>query len=360
MTFVWAKEVYTNFQRKHSETERIRAIILFWLQLAIIILLIAVLILISVVDNNERLLLYITLVSGLLLAMIVAIILNLSGRYRFTAWLTTLCVLLGPWFSILLDNSVMTGDFVPLVYITFSIQLCAILLSVRATLGITIIQVISLLLIIFLNEGLSQINWPSLLFFVLFSSTLGIVSSYITRNQMEKIEKQKQQLQETGIQLREMSVRDSLTGLFNRRYMEETLEREIDNAIRKNRNLAIIMADINKFKIINDNFGHGMGDYVLRGVSEILMTKIRHSDVASRYGGDEFVLILSDCDLDHATKRMALIHEELKNKIFEFDGKVLKNVSLSFGVAALPDNGLTCRDLLRVVDEALYVQKRRL
>jgi len=154
--------------------------------------------------------------------------------------------------------------------------------------------------------------------------------------------------------LRAQSIRDPLTGWFNRRYMEETLEREIGRAARNRRPLAIIMLDIDNFKEFNDSFGHEAGDVALQNLCQMLKTYIRSEDVACRFGGDEFVLILPDTSAELAAQRaeemrIAVGHEEV-----QYHGHWLRPMTLSFGIATFPANGRTSKDLLRASDTALF------
>jgi diguanylate cyclase (GGDEF)-like protein len=356
--FERVKQPYLTYRNKLPDRERTRAVILFWLQLSLILLLCTTIVLVSLVNTGNRLVLYLLLVIGLLVILASAFALNIAGKYRVSAWLTIAAMVIGPWGSILLDNSIVNGDYMPLVYIALSVQLCSIFLSTRATLLITAVQLAALLTIILLSPNIMVLNWPSLLAFILFMSTLGIVSTLVTRRQVEQIEKQKQQLLEMGARFQELSVRDSLTGLFNRRYMEETLEREINLALRKNRSLGIIMMDIDEFKQINDHFGHSAGDLILREVAKVLSSGVRQSDIVCRYGGDEILLILPECSLDEATRRAQALRSKIAEAQYQFQSMTLGKVSLSFGTAALPGNGVSSEDLLKAADDALYRQKR--
>ena len=107
--------------------------------------------------------------------------------------------------------------------------------------------------------------------------------------------------------LREQSVRDHLTGLFNRRYMEETLERELLRASRKQLSLGIIMLDVDDFKRFNDTYGHAAGDAILRELGSLLLEHVRGEDIACRYGGDEFIIVLPDASREVTRKRAELI-----------------------------------------------------
>ena len=157
--------------------------------------------------------------------------------------------------------------------------------------------------------------------------------------------------------LREQSVRDHLTGLFNRRYMEETLERELLRAARKQLSLGIIMLDVDNLKQFNDTWGHAAGDEILRELGGLLLRQVRGEDIACRYGGDEFVLILPDASREVTRERAELVCEHAKQFHLQFEGQSLAAVTLSLGVAVFPTHGVTSTGLLRAVDAALYRAK---
>lgn len=354
----FAKAYLIKFKTRFSEGESRRAEILLGIQIALVFLLSTISILVIIFDNSDRRFLYMSLDICLLAILITALILNLQGKYKVSAWLTTIGMTVGPWVSILLDKTVVEGNFVPLIFIALSIQLCSILLSESATLFIAAFQLCSYIPLVLLNPNLKVFNWTSLIIFVFFTTALGIVTSYVTRKQLEQIERDKNELQKDKILLRTLSERDSLTGLFNRGYMQETLEREISRAIRNNQDLGIIMVDIDYFKNINDIFGHAMGDYVLCGVADILNNNIRKSDVACRYGGDEFILILPECSLIETQDIAETIREAIKKNIFCFGERHIGNVNLSFGIAVAPKDGLSGEEILKVADDTLYTAKK--
>ncbi len=157
--------------------------------------------------------------------------------------------------------------------------------------------------------------------------------------------------------LRQQSIRDPLTGLFNRRYMEESLEREILRATRAQHPLGVIMLDIDHFKQFNDNFGHEAGDAILRKLSVFLRSNVRGEDIACRYGGEEFVLILPDASAEITQQRAEKIRQGIKHLKVRFNHKVLKSLTVSLGIAMLPDQGSTGEVILRASDGALYQAK---
>ena len=162
------------------------------------------------------------------------------------------------------------------------------------------------------------------------------------------------QLQET---LRNQSVRDGLTGLFNRRYLEASLDREINRAERHQRPLSIIMTDVDHFKKFNDNYGHETGDAVLREVGGLLQSLSRKADVACRYGGEEFILILPDASLEDATLKAEQMREAIRNLEVRHHRETVGPVTLSIGVASFPEHGAGGDALIAAADAALYRAK---
>ncbi len=157
--------------------------------------------------------------------------------------------------------------------------------------------------------------------------------------------------------LRNQSIRDPLTGLFNRRYMEESLARELHRAARKDRKVALIMIDVDHFKNFNDTFGHQAGDRLMQELAGTLKSRVRASDIACRYGGEEFVLILSEADAEGAAACMDQIRAEIKQYHLHDRGQALGSVTVSAGVAVFPDHADAAEALVRAADLALYRAK---
>ncbi len=163
------------------------------------------------------------------------------------------------------------------------------------------------------------------------------------------------QLRET---LRNQSIRDPLTGLFNRRYMEESLEREISRANRSRSPIAIIMLDIDHFKEFNDTFGHQAGDAALRTLADFLKNATRGQDIVCRYGGEEFALVFGGSTLEGALERGEVLRDGVKRLEVRYGGQLLGTITVSMGLALFPDHGSTIADILRGADQALYCAKR--
>lgn len=158
--------------------------------------------------------------------------------------------------------------------------------------------------------------------------------------------------------LRNQSVRDALTGLFNRRYLEESLERETSRAIRDQSSIAILMFDIDHFKDFNDLYGHLAGDAVLRALGNFLTKNTRGQDIVCRYGGEEFALVLGGATLEGALRRAQELRESIKHLEVESSGHLLRAITVSIGVGVFPDHGSTVAEILRSADQALYRAKR--
>ncbi|MBJ6751119.1 diguanylate cyclase [Geomonas anaerohicana] len=158
-------------------------------------------------------------------------------------------------------------------------------------------------------------------------------------------------------QLRELSIRDPLTALLNRRHMEESLLREISRATRTSQPLSVVMLDVDHFKSFNDTFGHEAGDHVLKEVGQLLQKNVRDSDIACRFGGEEFTLILPEADCDTALEICDRIRSAVKGLQLAMGRQHLGHVTISAGIAVFPADGDTIQQLLATADEALYEAK---
>lgn len=171
----------------------------------------------------------------------------------------------------------------------------------------------------------------------------------------ERVRAEKE-VQELNIRLREQSLRDPLTGLFNRRYLEESLGRELIRAQRQNTSLSLIMGDIDHFKKVNDTYGHPAGDKVLKVFGELIRQYSRGSDICCRYGGEEFLLVCSNMVNEKAYERAEQLRMALLDTPVTFEGAIIK-VTASFGVASYPQHGDTDDALISAADNALYEAK---
>lgn len=157
--------------------------------------------------------------------------------------------------------------------------------------------------------------------------------------------------------LRQQSIRDALTGLYNRRYMEETLERELSRAARENNPVGILMFDIDHFKRFNDLEGHDAGDALLRELGVYLNRTFRGSDIVCRYGGEEFLVVLPGASKEGSRLRAEEIRNGVKEMLVYHLGKPLAKCTISIGVAVYPEDELSTERLLKSADNALYRAK---
>ena len=167
----------------------------------------------------------------------------------------------------------------------------------------------------------------------------------------------KQTVAELRDQLREQSMRDTLTGLYNRRYLEDVLEREVQSARRRRAELAVILCDLDNFKVVNDRFGQRVGDAVLKSVSGVLVSRSRGTDVCCRYGGGELALLLPGSSRTDAAARAEQLRE-LAAAATLMPALPDAHVTVSFGVAGLPQDGTSADELLAAAEAALYVAKQ--
>ncbi|MCC5896495.1 MAG: diguanylate cyclase [Phormidium sp. BM_Day4_Bin.17] len=194
---------------------------------------------------------------------------------------------------------------------------------------------------------------------------------YINGNQGETISSTSQELVRTvaeqvsmaiaNLKLREtlqqQSIRDPLTGLFNRRYLDEFFDQEIQRAQRNHHAIGVMMLDIDHFKQFNDTYGHDAGDFVLQQVGQLLSRNVRGSDIACRYGGEEMTLLLPESSFEATTRRAEQICQSIRDLRLTYQGQPLLPVTASLGVASFPEQGLTRGALLRAADKALYRAK---
>lgn len=177
-----------------------------------------------------------------------------------------------------------------------------------------------------------------------FDGAVAVLNDITTRSNVEEA-------------LRAEAIRDQLTGLYNRRYMEESLRREIHGAERRGSPLTVVMLDIDNFKRFNDEHGHAAGDLMLRSIGAYLQQHIRAGDIACRYGGEELTLIFPDTSIEDTRRRVDSLRQQLRGLRITYRDRELGGVGLSAGIAGMPAHGDTPEVLLQVADDALYRAK---
>jgi diguanylate cyclase (GGDEF)-like protein len=158
--------------------------------------------------------------------------------------------------------------------------------------------------------------------------------------------------------LHEEAIRDPLTGIFNRRYLEETLTREFARAQRERYNISFMLMDIDHFKKFNDLYGHATGDMVLKTLADFMTSRIRTADIPCRMGGEEFLLVLPGMPDEKAHQRAELFREQIQSIPIPYGDENL-TLTVSIGVASYPKNGETWDVLYQAMDKALYRAKEK-
>lgn len=157
-------------------------------------------------------------------------------------------------------------------------------------------------------------------------------------------------------QLKELSIKDSLTGLYNYRYLQSCLDEEIDRSRRYGHNFFILMIDADHFKDINDTYGHLFGDHVLKKLGELLTTQLRSTDRLFRYGGEEFLVIMNELDKSEVVMIVDRLMESIRDHKFRYEGQEAK-ITVSMGGAFFPDGACNKLELIKMADQALYKAK---
>jgi two-component system cell cycle response regulator len=158
-------------------------------------------------------------------------------------------------------------------------------------------------------------------------------------------------------EMNDVAIKDELTGIYNRRYINERLTVDINDNVIYNRPLCVIMADIDFFKDVNDNYGHVVGDWVIRDFAKLISTSIRNgSDWVGRYGGEEFLIVLEDTDANNAFNIIEKIRKLVEQKVFAYEEVNIK-ITASFGAYSIVNKQITIDELVNEADKNLYLAK---
>jgi diguanylate cyclase (GGDEF)-like protein len=198
---------------------------------------------------------------------------------------------------------------------------------------------------------------------VVYSDVIGVINVTNKRDEKDFSDEDLQMLKAVAdqaavavnkAQLWDMAVTDSLTGLYVRRYFMAKLQEEIRRAERYNRVISIVMADLDRFKNINDTYGHDAGDRVLQAIGKFLQNNIREVDILARYGGEEFVMMIPEADQEAAYS----LSERLRHNFSKIKFDNLPQITISLGVATYPFDGTELEDLIKKADAAMYAAKQ--
>ncbi len=294
---------------------------------------------------------WITLAAGLLFPIEYS--LSRTRYYPIAAVMMVAVVLSATFAGVIVSPQ----DTHPLFFLILGGLIASLFLSARMTALVFLITAGGLLALPIFVAGFSRTNYINAFFFILTVGGVVVIATSLRQHYLDQIDWQTQQLIENETRLRELSIRDPLTRLFNRRYLEEMLTVEMMRAERKGYSIGIIMADIDHFKRFNDRHGHAAGDAVLVQVANFLRTHVRSSDMTCRYGGEEFILVLPEASREITQLRAELMQKDARLLQLPFERQMLEAVTLSLGVAVYPQHGLDYDSILGAADAALYRAK---
>lgn len=285
-----------------------------------------------------------TILLGSLLGMLLVSMQALrKDHYLVSASLTVAVAFLGTWGSFLINSQSLLCDFFPLVYVSGSIIIASIFMPQTLTLVFIAANGLLLVLVVLKTPLLQTQNWPSFFIFILFVALISTIASSLIRSQVQ--------------QLQDLSIRDHLTGLFNRRYFEETLESKLRREHHGDSSVGIILLDIDHFKKFNDTYGHDAGDAVLIELANLML---RHFDISinvCRYGGDEFAILLPKVLREELSMLTESLVEKVRNHALRYNNKQLGNMTISCGYALYSYTAETLDEFIKHADQALYQAK---
>lgn len=341
--------------RDHGAVRLSRAVLLVHLQVVLIALAaLCVAVVIAYTEKRGKAF-YLPLTSLSLLAVAAAARLNFAGRYSLALAITVAAMHVGPWSSIVYERIVHSGDLIPIIYVILPTQVCALLLSGRAMTALGIFQFALFAATVVTEPARDDYNWVSLVCFALFALALGTVTSHVIRRQYDKTVRMKEALEKSDQRLTELSLHDALTGLFNRRHMEDVLAALIDG---ENARFGVAILDVDDYKTVNDRFGHGCGDEIIRKIADTLVGALAPGEVAFRYGGDEFLITLAGGDVAAVQARGEAVRRAIEEARYACLGADQVPITASVGVSFFPLCGSDRDAVLRAADRALYAAKR--
>ena len=331
-----------------------RKSLLKWVEIIIAIALVAVLVYLVFLSpvNTQSLQGYKILLASETVLVLIAILFILRGKYALSSNFFILVTMIGPWWAAFMDPTVLRGNLFPLLYTVIPVLFSGFFSSALVTVAVGLINFIGLGLFTFKGGFDMSAGASSLLFFVLFISAFSLIFN---------IEDQKNQriITEQVKDLEELAVRDPLTGLNNRRFLFEFMEKEIARLKRKKEPLSLLIFDIDDFKSVNDTCGHSGGDAALLSVAESLRNQFRQSDIICRYGGDEFLIMMSGSNAENAKERATKLQQMIASRSIDHECEAAQHITISIGIATFPEHGETVDALIKAADQALYLAKRQ-
>lgn len=331
---------YLMMAQKGMEILQFRKHLLRVIEWSLLILLGAILILEIAVDppGTSSRIVYTGIILTCIILNVLALVSIQRGRYTISAALIALIAFLGPWASFVLDPAVGVHDLFPLVYLTISVILASLFLSVKITTVLAVVQFSALVLIVIFSADKRMVNWASFLAYVFMVFVLSIIAGITIHKQMES--------------LRDSTFRDHLTGVHNRLFFDKKLTELSTSAfLVEGEHIGLIMLDVDNFKQLNDIGGHIAGDRVLQQIAHLLKQTFDSKNTICRFGGDEFAVILHAADKDEALKSA--------NKLIEAAALIQAETAVSISVGlAFSEPEFDPESLLHDADTALLKAKQ--
>ena len=339
--------------------QQVRLLRILLLTLFMLLTVTLILVLVDIPTDDPLRVRYFFLVGSVMLLMIPSYGLNEAGRYRAASKLTVLLAMVGTWSTLIIDPMILLGDPIPLLYLSLAPMLASLLLNLGETMLVAAVQLIGIPLIPIISPLSTDINWASLWVFVFFISAFSIVFSRVLQQDLERIMEQAQKLSHSEERMRELAVRDPLTGLFNRRHLDDVRRSSLSCGEDDPSPHCLILIDVDDFKTINDQLGHDAGDFALQEVAAVLQEHIRQEDWAFRYGGDEFLVVMPRTPLETARERAGLFLRKVQNIKLPEQKIAKQNLCITAGIARYPAHGTNCERVLLAADHALLRGKEQ-
>lgn len=229
----------------------------------------------------------------------------------------------------------------------------------KAGIVIIAVQILALILILIINPSIGIVSWVLLLFFFVLTLLFGILASAASRRAQQNHSALEKQLEESVEQYHREAIHDPVTKLFTRRYFEETFERELHRSLRERSSIGLILIDIDHYKEFYATNGDAVTNVMLKKLAEYMQESVRVSDIACRYGIDEFVLVMNDATRDLTLERAEHLRAQVQKLRVEYVDQEIKGITISVGVAIYPVHGTTMDALMKHVTSALEQAKAK-
>jgi diguanylate cyclase (GGDEF)-like protein len=297
---------------------------------------------------------YVPLLLVVFALCLLAFVFTRTGHVTIASWLLSAVSVVAPWWAILTDPTAFGHDVFSFSYLGISVLICAMLLPTVATIIVAVLHTAGLIAVAIAFPVTASYNWVSLCLFVITSSLISVFYAGLNRADMKQTRELLHLVSENERKILDLSLRDPLTGVWNRRFMEDSISRECSLASRSGHDIAFVMADLDRFKSINDRFGHPIGDLILIAVAKAILSSLRESDLVYRYGGDEFLILLPDTDRDSADQVLLRIRAAVAAFPLPAEMAGEPPIRLTCGLAVSTNGHADSSALLAAADKELY------